>query len=388
LLDPADTLGVPARGEALHDFDQALDAFRLHVLRHLVGHRGSLGAGARAEDEGERSVVAHLFDHLDRFGEVLLGLAREPDDEVGGEREVGDHGAQLVDERHVTLPTVRAPHRLQDPRRPGLERKVNVLADRIALRHRDDHGISEVLRMRAREANPVDAVHPVQRAKELAELRREIGGEVAAPGVHILAQERHLADAGAGERGDLRDDVAGPSALLPAAHRGDNAVGALRVAAHRDLHPRLIASLPPGRQVGCELPPLREPSPGNAFAARTDPVREVRNRAWAEGHVHFGVQLEDALALRLRVAAADRDHLLRVARLKGPRLGEVGGEPLVGLLAHGARVEDDHVGGVLRPRLPEPEGLEHALDPLRIVRVHLAPERRDEVALHPVTVPL
>ena len=160
----------------------------------------------------------------------------------------------------IALPAVRAPHRLQDPRRPGLERKVNVLADRIALRHRGDHGISEVLRMRAREADPVDAVHSVQRAQKLAELRRELGGEVAAPGVHVLAEERHLADAVARERGDLRDDVARPSALLPAAHRGDDAVGALRVAAHRDLHPRLKASLPPGRQVGRELLPLGEPS--------------------------------------------------------------------------------------------------------------------------------
>ena len=182
--------------------------------------------------------------------------------------------------------------------------------------------------------------------------------------------------------GDLRDDVARPSALLPAAHRRNDAVGALRVAAHRDLHPRLKAPLPPGRQVGRELPPLGEPPARNAFAARADPVREVRDRAWAEGHVHLGIELEDALALCLRVAAADRDHLLRVSRLEGPCLGEVGGEPLVGLLAHGARVEDDHVGRVLRPRLPQSERLEHALDPLGIVRVHLASERRDEVGPH------
>ena len=57
-------------------------------------------------------------------------------------------------------------------------------------------------------------------------------------------------------------------------------------------------------------------------------------------------------------SSPDRDHLLRVTRLEGPRLGEAGGEPLVGLLAHRARVEDDYVGRVLRPRLAEPERLE------------------------------
>jgi len=67
---------------------------------------------------------------------------------------------------------------------------------------------------------------------------------------------------------------------------------------------------------------------------------------------------------------------------EGSRLGEVGSEPLIGLLAHGARVEDDHVGHVLRPRLPQSLRLEHALDPLGIVRVHLASEGRDEVGAH------
>jgi hypothetical protein len=60
----------------------------------------------------------------------------------------------------------------------------------------------------------------------------------------------------------------------------------------------------------------------------------------------------------------------------------VRGEALVGLLAHGARVEDDHVRLVLRRRLAEAERLEHALDPLRVVGVHLAAERRDEVPAH------
>jgi hypothetical protein len=152
---------------------------------------------------------------------------------------------------------------------------VNVLADCAALRHRRDYGISEVLGMRAREADPVDAVHSVERAQKLAELRRELRGEVAAPGVHVLTEKRDLADAVARERGDLRDDVARPSALLPAAYRRDDAVSALRVAAHRDLHPRLKASLPPRRQVGRELLPLGEPPARNAFAAHADPVREV-----------------------------------------------------------------------------------------------------------------
>src|SRR5581483_6632553 len=52
------------------------------------------------------------------------------------------------------------------------------------------------------------------------------------------------------------------------------------------------------------------------------------------------------------------------------------------LLADRARVEDDDVRLVLRAGLAEAELLEHALDALAVVRVHLAPERRDEIAAH------
>jgi len=88
------------------------------------------------------------------------------------------------------------------------------------------------------------------------------------------------------------------------------------------------------------------------------------------------------LALRLRVAAADRDHLVRVGRLQRLRLRQVRGEPPVGLLPDRARVEDDHVRLGLPDRLAEPERLEHPLDPLGVVGVHLAPERGDVVPAH------
>src|SRR5439155_14057856 len=41
-----------------------------------------------------------------------------------------------------------------------------------------------------------------------------------------------------------------------------------------------------------------------------------------------------------------------------------------------------HVGLLLRGRLAEAELLEHALDPLRVVGVHLAAERGDVIAAH------
>ena len=138
LLDETDALLVPFVRDALDDLDEPLDPVALDLVRNLVRHRGRLGAGTRRVDEGERAVVADLLDHLERLAEVLLRLAGEADDDVGGQRQVGDGGAHLLDQPQVALAAVRPPHRLQHAGRAGLERQVRVLADRVALGHGGD----------------------------------------------------------------------------------------------------------------------------------------------------------------------------------------------------------------------------------------------------------
>ena len=120
----------------------------------------------------------------------------------------------------------------------------------------------------------------------------------------------------------------------------------------------------------------------DTLAARAEPLAEVRDRSWPEGDVHVGIELEEALALCLGVAPAHGDHLLRIALLERPRLGEVCGEALIRLLADRAGVEDEDVRALLLGALTQAELFEHALDPLGIVGVHLTSERGDVVALH------
>jgi hypothetical protein len=127
--------------------------------------------------------------------------------------------------------------------------------------------------------------------------------------------------------------------------------------------------------------PLAEAAP-RSLSARAEPVGEVRDRAGAERHVHVRIELEDAVSLRLRVAPAHGDHALGVGPLQRGRLSQVRGEALIRLLAHRAGVEDEYVGLLLGDRLTEADRLEQALDPLRVVGVHLAPECRHVVALH------
>src|SRR5438105_12371390 len=111
---------------------------------------------------------------------------------------------------------------------------MGVLADRLALRHRLDHGTPEILRMRAREADALDPLDGIARAEQLAELGPEIRSEIAPPRVHVLAEQRHLAHSLGCEPRHLRHDLSGPTADLASPNRGHDAVRTLRVAAHRN----------------------------------------------------------------------------------------------------------------------------------------------------------
>src|ERR1019366_7495513 len=120
-LDRASHEALRALARAtLDQLDQALHA------RHLFGVRGEppgqarrLGAATGREDEGEGSVVADLLDDRQRLLEVGLGLPREADDDVGGQRHVGNVLANQRYAVEVALAVVGAPHRAQDARGAG-----------------------------------------------------------------------------------------------------------------------------------------------------------------------------------------------------------------------------------------------------------------------------
>src|SRR4029453_1143493 len=129
-----------------------------------------------------------------------------------------------------------------------------------------------------------------------------------------------------------------------------------------------------------------EASARNSLAPRPDPLSEMWDGSRPEGDVDVGIEVENPLPLRLRVTAADRDHTVRVGPFQRGGLREMGGEALIGLLADCARVEDDDVRRLGRRGFPEAQFFEHALDPLGVVGVHLAPKGGDVVALHAFTV--
>src|SRR6266576_805339 len=188
---------------------------------------------------------------------------------------------------------------------------MRVLADGLALGHRVDYRAAEVLWMWAGEADALDAVDRIACAQQLAELGVERRCEIAAPGVDVLAEQGELAHAFCGEPCHLRDDVARAAAHLTPANGGHDAVGALRVATHRDLHPGLEGAFTVHRQLAGEAAVVEaEASARDTEPARAEPFAEMRNRSRAERDVDVRVELEEALALGFRIAAADGDHLV------------------------------------------------------------------------------
>ena len=210
--------------------------------------------------------------------------------------------------------------------------------------------------------------------------------QVAAPGVDVLAEQRDLAHAVRRERLDLGDERRRASATA----RGRARDGTMQYE-HVELQPIEICTQAwcgrsrSRRQVARELVEGREVA-ARHLAARLMKSPSRRDVARAERQVDERVALEELVLHRLRPAAADDDRALGVRSLAARACIRWRDEAVVGLLADRAGVEDDDVGVVLLGGLAEPERLEQALDPLGVVDVHLAAERRDVVALHAAAV--
>src|ERR1700736_3938877 len=195
-------------------------------------------------------------------------------------------------------------------------------------------------------------------------------GQVAAIGVDVLPEQRHLAHAVGDHRPHLLDELAGWAADLASPRGGDYAVGADAVAPHADLQPplewpRAACGEVPGEALELEV------ALGRERVARQE-LRELVHLAGAERDIDEREALEHLLLERLRPAAADADDPLGLLALQPLGLPEMRDEAAVGRLANRARVEQDEVRVAALGRLRVAERIEHALHPLGVVLVHLA----------------
>ena len=259
LLDAPDACLVGGECAALDDDAQAVEPLAGDArIDEAIGELGRFGARSRGEDERERVVEAGLGDDVERGGEVVVGLAREADDDVGGHGEVGDDAPGLGQPLQVAGGGVPPVHRREDPIRSGLERVVQLLAHGGCGRHRPERLGAHVLGVRRREAHPTDAVDAPGRLEQVGEERAQGDRTVAiaarrpldvpAVAVDVLAEQRHLGHAVGGERLDLVDDLGERTTDLLPAHGGDDAERTAVVAPDLDRHPRVVGGGAPGRQ--------------------------------------------------------------------------------------------------------------------------------------------
>ena len=146
----------------------------------------------------------------------------------------------------VALLPVRPSHPAQDGVAARLQRHVQLVAHRGRLRHGVNDVIGEVARVRAGEAQalqPVDtATGPEQRRERL------LVAELAAVGVHVLAQKCDFQHALVDKSLDLGEHVLRRPVPLLATQRRDDAERAGVVAAHADADPGGVGGVAAGGQ--------------------------------------------------------------------------------------------------------------------------------------------
>ena len=164
-------------------FDRGLqtrEALGFYLFGDLIGHRGAGRAGALRIFERIGVRIADLIDEAQRVGEIVFGLAREADDEIGGEREIRPRGAQPLDRAQIVGARVAPVHRVENAVRAGLhgQMKLGRKLRQVAM-HRDQI-VVHVARMARGVAQPRDTgdfgdamQQPPERPGAAAALRRD-----------------------------------------------------------------------------------------------------------------------------------------------------------------------------------------------------------------------
>ena len=253
--------------------------------------------------------------------------------------------------------------------------------------------------MRTRVADPADAVDGTDRPQQLAEQRADahvlsgLAGrerEVAPVAVDVLTEEGDLGDAALGQPGHLVDESIERAGDLLAANRRDDAEGAGVVAADLDGDPRGVALVAPGRhRRGEQLVVvgdggLEDLGQRTVLPAGLEQLGGAVDVVGAEHEIDVGRPLPDALLVLLGEAPGHHDLHARVAVLHGLEVPEGAVELVVRVLPDAARVEDHDIGLFQVVGRFHPIRIEQPGDPLRVVLVHLTPERPHEVALRGV----
>ena len=178
------------------EVDHPLEALDFHLLGHVVGQvLGRVRPWALGVLEHVGAVVAHLAHERQRFFKILLRLGVEAAEEVGRDRTVREDAPDGGDAVEIPLAGVFAVHNPEDTRAAGLRREVDVTA-KVRVRGHDAEGfVAHILRVGSYEADAHLGDGLGDALQEFGEIHPVAAVALEEIGVHILPEERNLAEA-------------------------------------------------------------------------------------------------------------------------------------------------------------------------------------------------
>ena len=236
-----------------------------------------------------------------------------------------------------------------------------------------DQLVAGILGVAGHKADVVIAGHSAQQIEQVGEI--DLFLQPLAVAVHVLPQQGDLLIARLHKAAELRKDIAGLAALLAAADVGHDAVGAEVIAAVHDGQPCAELALAPDGDVlhddrtlcGVQQHPLM------LLQLLGNQLRQSVDAVHAEHQIHIGVALAQLFHNVFLVghAAAQSDDEAGLFFLKALQRAHVAEHPLLGVLTHGAGVEQDQVGilGLIAQAVADIH--QHAFNALAVVDVLL-----------------
>ncbi len=163
------------------------------AAENLVGHLGSRSPRPGRVLEHERAVESGGLDDGERAIEVLICLAGESHDDVGGDAEIGNEAPGHLELLEESLTGVAAMHGGKHGVAARLEREMELRRHGWGLGHRVGNVLPEVLRMRTGVPNAPDAFDLTRTPQQIGEERlTAIEVEVSAVRVDVLSEQRDL----------------------------------------------------------------------------------------------------------------------------------------------------------------------------------------------------
>lgn len=210
---------------------QNIQTLFLIGIRHVVYHIGRRGARAGGEDKAVAHIEIDVGDKLHCLFEIFRSFAGEADDKVGAYLNIRTRFTQLANNRFILQRGMGASHQVQHAVGAALHRQVQEAHQLRRIAIDIDDIVGKFDRVAGGEANAVDAVDSGDRAQQIGKAAGSAVVVLAAPGVHVLAQQVDFTHTLRRQLGDFKQDIVARAADFFSAGVGHHAVGAVFIAA-------------------------------------------------------------------------------------------------------------------------------------------------------------